>query len=255
MNLVQLSDLHFGTEDPTAIEAAGRFIADMEPDALIVCGDVTQRGKRREFEAARRWIAGFDRPALVVPGNHDTPLLNLVARVSDPFGRFTDYFSDMAGPLELGSWRFAGLNTARGWQARRNWAEGSVDLEALEEIAAHAPRTAIVCHHPFVSPPETPLRTRTRRGRRADAALKRAPASLLLSGHVHAPTAVRRSGPEGAYIAITAGTLSTRLRRAPPGCNLLRLEDECVHVTGLQIVGGAGEARPLGVFPTGGKEA
>ncbi|MEO0715196.1 MAG: metallophosphoesterase, partial [Pseudomonadota bacterium] len=87
MKIVQLSDIHFGVEDRGALALAGSVIESSEPDALIICGDLTQRGKRSEFAAAREWIDGFSRPTLVVPGNHDTPLLNMVERVTSPFDR------------------------------------------------------------------------------------------------------------------------------------------------------------------------
>ncbi|MEO0870645.1 MAG: metallophosphoesterase, partial [Pseudomonadota bacterium] len=124
MIVFQMSDIHFGAQDEDALKAAERLIDSTSPDALIVCGDLTQRGKRAEFRAARSWLDQFGLPSLVVAGNHDTPLLNLVQRVASPFQRFEDTFDDYLRPLEIGGWRFVGLNTARGWQARRNWAEG-----------------------------------------------------------------------------------------------------------------------------------
>jgi len=248
VKIVQLADIHFGVEDADALREVERLIAGSEPDALIVCGDLTQRGKRREFAAAREWLDQFDRPILVVPGNHDTPLLNIVQRVTGPFDRFDDYFAEFTRPIDIGAWRFTGLNTARGWQARGNWAEGSVDLETLAGLARRGPRTAIVCHHPFVSPPETPLRTRTRRGRDADEMLKKANAGLLLSGHVHVPTAERRGPPGQGYLAITAGTLSRRLRDRPPSCNMLTFEADAISLTALSFSAGTTDARHVGRF-------
>ncbi|MEO0981810.1 MAG: metallophosphoesterase [Pseudomonadota bacterium] len=247
MKIVQLSDIHFGVEDPGALALARTVIETTEPDALIICGDLTQRGKRSEFAAAREWIDGFNLPTLVVPGNHDTPLLNMVERVTSPFDRFEETFADMLGPLDVGRWLFKGLNTARGWQARSNWAEGVVDLDRLTHIASGDAYTAIVCHHPFMSPPGTPLKTKTKRGDAADKLMQRAPASLVLSGHVHAPTVEERGGNGGRYLAITAGTLSTRLRQSPPSCNLIEHREGRLTIDAVSVSGAMKERR-LGAF-------
>ena len=245
--LIQLSDLHFGAEDALALRLASEHIRDDPPDALVVCGDLTQRGKRREFAAAREWLDGFGLPQLVVPGNHDTPLLNLPARMTDPFERYRDHFGEAAPELAVGDWHVAGINTARGWQARANWAEGVVNLEDLSgRLAGATSRRIIVCHHPFVSPPQTPLRTSTRRGREADAMLQESAAALLLTGHVHAPSASLRRTPAGAYLAISAGTLSSRLRDHPPGFNRLILEKDALQAEAFESFGGRLVRRPLG---------
>ena len=68
MRIVQLADLHFGTEDPRAIDAAASRIDGLEPDVIVVSGDMTQRGKHREFQAARDWIETLGRaPAVQAP--------------------------------------------------------------------------------------------------------------------------------------------------------------------------------------------
>ena len=47
-----------------------------------------------------------------------------------------------------------------------------------------------------------------------------------MTGHVHTPHAELIRDPSGgAYIAITAGTLSTRLRAQPPAFNILSIRD------------------------------
>ena len=56
--LVHLSDIHFGAEDREALEAVEKFCSHVKPDAVIIAGDITQRGRRSEFEAHRaEWEA------------------------------------------------------------------------------------------------------------------------------------------------------------------------------------------------------
>ncbi|MFN3835788.1 MAG: metallophosphoesterase family protein [Glycocaulis sp.] len=233
IRIVQLADLHFGTEHPAALNGAAQIIHETRPDAIIVAGDLTQRGKRAEFEAARRWLDQFEAPRLVVAGNHDTPLLNAVSRVSYPFARFDRHFADLTAPLDIGPWRAAGLNSARGWQARSNWAEGAVRRSHIDiALSQIGDRPGILtCHHPFVPPATAPLRTRTRRGVKASAAIAPSPVRLLLTGHVHGAAADLHTYEGGAYLNLTAGTLSTRLREGHPSFNLIEIGED--HITAI----------------------
>jgi 3',5'-cyclic AMP phosphodiesterase CpdA len=250
MRIVQLADLHFGAEDPRAIEAAADSVSQLNPDVVVVSGDMTQRGKHREFEMARKWIHQLNYPSLIVPGNHDTPLFNLVSRASSPFQRHDHYFDSYAGMLRVDNVRIDGLNTARGWQARSNWAEGSVRLRHLANILNRDVDPDVVrllaCHHPFRSPRDAPLRTRTRRGSAASEMMAESDVSILLTGHVHTPHAEIIEERNGRYLAISAGTLSTRLRNAPPAFNSLDITTTTVSVTTHDFKGSAFEPSSLG---------
>ncbi|MFN3608394.1 MAG: metallophosphoesterase family protein [Hyphomonas sp.] len=228
MKIAHFADLHFGREDQDALNAARDLVEALDVNAIVVSGDLTQRGKREEFQAAQAWLMQFTAPILCVPGNHDTPLLNVAARASDAFGRYDNYFAEHAGPLDIEGASIRGLNTARGWQTRMNWAEGRVNLSELDKAIDHSDKHGlhiIACHHPFVSPTLAGLQTETKRGQEASRRLAESPVQILMTGHVHTPHAevIRDCG--GGYIAITAGTLSTRLRAKPPAFNILTLQD------------------------------
>lgn len=250
IRIAHLADLHFGSEHPAALNGAAQIIHDTKPDAIIIAGDLTQRGKRSEFEAARHWLDQFEMPRLVVAGNHDTPLLNAVSRVSRPFTRFERHFADLTAPLDIGSWRAAGLNSARGWQARSNWAEGAIRPSHLDmALSQIGDRPGIItCHHPFVPPATAPLRTRTRRGTAASAAIAPSPVRLLLTGHVHGAAADLHTYEGGAYLNLSAGTLSTRLREGHPSFNLIEIGAD--HITAIaQRFGPLGfQASTLGIW-------
>jgi 3',5'-cyclic AMP phosphodiesterase CpdA len=237
MKIIQLADIHFGTEDPAALQMAEEYITAAAPDALIICGDLTQRGKRNEFVAARQWLDGFELPKLVVAGNHDTPMLNLVARATTPFERYKELFGEFSNNLAVGHLHFSGMNTSRGWQARKNWAEGSVDLSKLPGADESSDKLQVlVTHHPLLSPAKSPLVTRTRRGREAARQLAVSSCALHLCGHVHSPTVERHSFDGGSYVAVTAGTLSTRVRNLPPGFNVLDFDKDEVNITGVTLM-------------------
>jgi 3',5'-cyclic AMP phosphodiesterase CpdA len=235
MKLIHVSDIHVGATSEAILDAAQHAIAAQSADALVVSGDLTQRGSRDEFRRARDWIDTLQLPSIVVPGNHDTPLLHAGHRVFKPFERYTDHFGDLTRPLRTGPVQLLPLNTARGWQSRTNWAEGSVSLDQLDSLITEAEAEnsipIMVCHHPFTPFSGAGLRTRTRRGEVASARLAASRVHLLMTGHVHTPHMQRISPGTGDYIALSAGTLSLRLRVSPPGFNLVEIDGLGMNVT------------------------
>jgi 3',5'-cyclic AMP phosphodiesterase CpdA len=177
-----------------------------------------------------------------------------VTRATRPFRRFDKRFGDLHRTVRLPAMNLSGFNTARGWQFRRNWAEGVVDLEeldaAIDAATVHSrPGVGVLaCHHPFLSPPEAPLRIETRRGEEASRRMADSRVGLLLSGHVHTPSAVVWRHGNAAYLSVTAGTLSQRLRRHPPSFNYLDIEPEQVTVTACVFRNGGFEDVRLGVW-------
>ena len=77
--LGQLSDLHLGDApkhgaDPTSsLEAALAALARLPTplDAIVVTGDVSDHGKRKEYRLARELLDATGVPVHVMPGNHD----------------------------------------------------------------------------------------------------------------------------------------------------------------------------------------
>ena len=72
--IAHLSDLHFGGyADLAQIEALETFLPTLRLDAVVVSGDLTQRARHGEFQAAHAFVHRLrpHAPVLVVPGNHD----------------------------------------------------------------------------------------------------------------------------------------------------------------------------------------
>ncbi len=57
--LLQISDAHFGTEQPPVVQALLQLARAEPPDLVVMSGDITQRARRHQFAAAR----SFRRPA------------------------------------------------------------------------------------------------------------------------------------------------------------------------------------------------
>jgi 3',5'-cyclic AMP phosphodiesterase CpdA len=72
--LVHVSDLHFGRDvDLDQIAALEAGIPALEPTAIVVSGDLTQRSRHGELQAALGFTGRLAAvaPTLVIPGNHD----------------------------------------------------------------------------------------------------------------------------------------------------------------------------------------
>jgi len=78
--IVHLSDLHFGRVDQALLAPITAQIHALQPDLVVVSGDLTQRARSIQFEQAKAFLDGLPQPQIVVPGNHDIPLHNVAAR-------------------------------------------------------------------------------------------------------------------------------------------------------------------------------
>lgn len=73
MRIVQLSDIHCGelTFDAKLMESTIDRINTLEPDLVVVVGDLTASGYEWEFAEAADWLDQIDAQRVVTPGNHD----------------------------------------------------------------------------------------------------------------------------------------------------------------------------------------
>ncbi|MDY1548242.1 metallophosphoesterase family protein [Luteibacter sahnii] len=211
--VVQISDPHFGTERADVVAALHEAIARVRPDLVILSGDVTQRARRGQFDAARRFIDGCERPTLVVPGNHDVPLFNLFARATNPFGGFRRVFGHDLEPIhDVGDLLAIGVNTVR---ARRH-KNGEVSPSQIARVSARLRQARdtqlriVVTHQPVHVIREKDHANLLIHHEAAVDAWHAAGADLILGGHIHLPYV--REVRDGTW-SVQAGTaLSTRIR-------------------------------------------
>jgi 3',5'-cyclic AMP phosphodiesterase CpdA len=237
VRLLHLSDLHFGAEDSEALKAVETFAAHIKPDGVLIAGDITQSGRRAEFEAARAWFDKLGFQPIIAPGNHDTPVFHLPARMMAPFDRYARYMAglDAVGRLvELGGGlvRISAINTARGVQSRINWADGVIDLEDLEaalDRLAGGPEGAwriLVCHHPLAEPGHSRIAVDTRRGGEALRRCAAARVDAILTGHIHDAFAHPIEAAHRPMVQMGSGTLSTRLRATRPSFCVVNIDGD-----------------------------
>jgi 3',5'-cyclic AMP phosphodiesterase CpdA len=241
--LLHLSDPHFGTEQPEVVEALLALADQVQPDIAVLSGDITQRARRRQFEAARVFMHKLQaQDRLVIPGNHDLPLFNLWGRLHAPYRGFQRAFGDDLAPvLDRPRYLVIGVNTTR----PRRHTQGEVSQAQIEAVATRLRGAGaqqlriVVTHQPMAVIRQSDRENLLRNHRAAAVAWAAAGADLLLGGHIHLPYAcdlrdeLGLQAPSGwgerlrrAVWVVQAGTaLSTRLREGlPNSVNLIHQE-------------------------------
>lgn len=230
--LVHLSDLHFGRTDPAVLGPLVERVNQLQPHVVVVSGDLTQRARSQEFIAARRFLDALPRPQIVVPGNHDVPLYDVLSRFGKPLRKYRRYISADLEPAYIDDEiAVVGVNTARSLTVK----QGRISREQIERVrercAALAPGVlkVIVTHHPFDLPAGFERRQLVGRAALAMKAFAEVGADLLLAGHFHLSQSTRTSErhplPGYAALAVQAGTAtSTRARGETNSFNVLHAE-------------------------------
>lgn len=221
--LFHISDVHFGVEDPAALDHFARAVATERPDAVVCTGDLTQRAKHSEYAAAQKWLGALGVPVVLEPGNHDMPYYNPWERFTDPFRRYNRLNAAVGTVFASPDVALVPLRTTVRAQRRFPWSDGVVTVAALDAtLSALAalkgdPRTIIVIgHHPLLGP-EGADDNPTIGGDAAFAQIAVAGAHAIISGHVHVPFDQQRRVAGGLVMRmIGTGTLSTRLRHGAP---------------------------------------
>ncbi|MCQ0029805.1 metallophosphoesterase [Burkholderia glumae] len=221
--LLQVSDPHFGAEWPAAVDALVALVTTLRPDLVVLSGDLTQRARRRQFDAARAFVDRLGPQALLaIPGNHDIPLFDPFARLWHPYARYRHAFgADLEPVFDAPTLLVQGVNTTR--PARHTAGEiSAAQIERVArrfELARPAQLRVAVVHQPIATAGPSKRHDRLHG---AEAALRRwadAGVDLVLGGHTHRPeiNAVAVAGSTRKVYAIQGGTaVSWRVRDGQP---------------------------------------
>jgi len=167
VTLLHLSDLHFGRPVELAqIRAVERLVPTLAPDAVVVSGDISQRGRHGEYQRGLAFLETMRRtaPTVLVPGNHDvewwkSPFGLLGRRVL--YGKYRTYFGEELTPvLRLPGLVVAGALSAHGlaagsltWNQRDLTVKGHLpgsETDRVAKLFAAEPADAarvVVLHH------------------------------------------------------------------------------------------------------------
>jgi 3',5'-cyclic AMP phosphodiesterase CpdA len=224
------------------VEEVVAKVMSLEPDHILITGDLTTTALPAEFRAARRalepWFVEPQR-ATVVPGNHDRYTLG-----AHRDRRFEQFFGEFS-PASTYPWlRFLdqgtailGLDPTRpGLTARGRLPE--LQLEQARELVGgvNQPirRLVVACHYPLDAPDDHRRDLASKELINAEP-LRQWLASvgphLYCCGHVHAAWAFRPSGvPNQLCLNAGAPLLRDRTGHRPPGFLEVELSDDDVAV-------------------------
>ena len=234
--IAQLSDLHFGRIAEGTCASLQRVLERLQPDLVIVSGDLTQRARAVQFRDARQFLARLPQPVLCVPGNHDVPLYDVFRRLLNPLARYRHWISQQVDAFyEDETLSVAALNTAHGWTSMHGRIT-TAQCDAVERHFGSSPGRLrmVVTHHPLDLPPTdahpVPVRARARLPHWIDELR----VDMFLAGHLHrsrvllGPVRVRA---RRRAIFTQAGT-STSDRHSGYGnaFNFLRVQPDAVHL-------------------------
>jgi len=211
-SIVHLSDLHFGGDVVLPrIHAVEELIPDLEPQAIVISGDLSQRARHGEFQAARAFTRELERtaPVLVIPGNHDVqwwrrPLIPVGNE--SKYGKFSTYFGPVLSPtLSLPGVTMASVLTSHGlaWgsltlRPRDLAVKGHLpasELARVRQVYANTdPRQLriLIVHHNVLRGVVS-RRFGLARWKQAQKRLLESGADLVLCGHDHQETAAQIS--------------------------------------------------------------
>ncbi len=205
--IAHISDLHISESnfDEEVFMQAVDEINRLNPDMIILTGDITDTGYLKEFEQSARYLGMFEPPLFAVPGNHDSRNLG--------YQTFEELIGERSWKLTMGdALTVVGLDSSTPDEDRGHignpqhlWLEHQLDECVINE------NFSVVClHHHVVSIPQTGrernvlsdagdiLKTLTTHG-----------VDIVLSGHKHVPNIWKINDT----LFVNAGSLcSTKLR-------------------------------------------
>jgi 3',5'-cyclic AMP phosphodiesterase CpdA len=232
--VLHVSDPHFGTEQPTVVEALLALSDALAPDLLVLSGDITQRARAAQFQAAAGFVKRLGIPRiLTIPGNHDVPLFNVLGRALDPYAAYRACFgAELEPTFDAPDCLVLAVKTTR----RYRHVDGEVDRAQRERVASQLAGAGpgqvrlVVLHQPVAVPRASEQHNVCVGSEPAVRAWAAAGADLILAGHIHLPFLLPLhevfGGLSRPLWALNAGTaVSTRVRHdAGNSVNVLRAD-------------------------------
>lgn len=201
--IAHISDLHISKSDfdEDIFTQAVNEINHLNPDMVILTGDITEHGYYKEFEQAKRYLEMIEPPLFVVPGNHDSRNLG--------YQTFEELFGERSWKLTMdGNFTVIGLDSSSPDESRGHighpqhlWLEHQLDECVIKEQFS-----VVALHHHVVPIPQTG-RERNVLSDAGDVlkTLTTHEVDMVLSGHKHVPNIWKINNT----IVVNAGSLSS----------------------------------------------
>ncbi|WP_108502309.1 metallophosphoesterase family protein [Paracoccus indicus] len=230
--ILHLTDLHFGFHRSELIGPLLNRIEALRPDLVVVSGDITHRGLPAQMDLAQDFLSRISAPVMLMPGNHDVPLLNPIARLFWPFAGFREHFGpDLTPTAQVGQARVFALNSADPYA----WQRGKIRRGEIGRVIGGidpAATNVVALHHPMQQLPGIDKQP-ARRAEEAMDRLQDAGVHVVLSGHLHrwAVDKVMATGRWPRILQVQGGTaLCARLSDAKNEFALLIVDGTELHV-------------------------
>jgi len=223
MVIAHISDLHCGETyfEPNLLERAISEVNELQPDIVVVSGDLTTFGFRHEYQLAREYVDRIEcRSLVVVPGNHDSRNVGYL-HFEELFGERNSVLRKEGVTIVAVDSTEPDLDNGQVGRGRYRWIE--------EQFRDDSRLRIFVLHHHLLPVPGT--------GRERNVVydagdviecLQRAGVHLVLSGHKHVPYAWRL---ENLFVVNTGTVSSLRLRGNTRPCyNVIEVSGSHVAV-------------------------
>lgn len=231
--IAHISDLHVSASDfneEVFMEAVAE-INHLQPDMIILTGDLTEHGYYNEFQQATKYMELFEAPLFAVPGNHDSRNLG--------YQSFEELVGEKSWKLTFGEkYTVIGLDSSSPDENKGHigtpqhlWLE-----HQLDECVINDHFSIVALHHHIVPIPQTGRE----RNVLSDAGdilktLTTHEVDLVLSGHKHVPNIWKINET----VVVNAGSLcSSKLRgKIKNSYNVYHITDTDIEIY-LNNVGG-----------------
>jgi 3',5'-cyclic AMP phosphodiesterase CpdA len=238
--IAHISDLHCGHPHfvPEMLDTAIEEVNALDPDIVVVSGDLTGFGFLPDYELAREYVDKLTCEHVVtIPGNHDARNVGYL------------HFEDLFGPRNR-VLHVDGVSVVAVDSSEPDLNEGCVGRGRYswirKQFAHPADLRVFVLHHHLVPIP----RTGRERSMVTDSGdvlelLAECGVDIVLSGHKHVPYAWQLEE----MFVVNAGTVSTtRLRgRVKPSYNIIEITPSLVTID--QKIPGGGRERVISFDP------
>lgn len=225
IKIVHISDIHVGepTFVPSLLTRCVNEINEFEPYMLIITGDLTGEGFRREYDTLKNYLSPIKCKNIIVqPGNHDSRNVGYV-HFEDIFGERYATFSDQNLTVVAADSSEPDLDNGQIGREYYKWIKNEFKKAGKDNFKIFA------MHHHLVPVPNTG-RERNIVNDAGDVLeiLVDSEVDLVLCGHKHVPYIWRFED----LFMLTAGTVSSlRLRgRIEPNYNIIYIRDDEIDI-------------------------
>lgn len=225
--IAHLSDMHVGAinfKEELLLNAINK-VNDLDPNLVIVTGDVTENGYYAEFERAAEYLDLLKAPLLVVPGNHDARHIGNEC--------FEELIKKRCGTLDVKTPEISAVGLDSSEPDLDYGKVGRTQQASMEKELKRAGKDSlykiIALHHHIIPVPKTGRE----RNVLTDAgdilkSIIDGEADIVLSGHKHVPYVWF----VGDTTFVTAGTVSSLKLRGKDICsfNTIDIQPDSVEI-------------------------